>query len=167
MPVAYNTEDLYINAIFKVIFNIGGQTIEGGFSAVGTPEVSIDMNEYRAGDDTPYRRKVAGLPTVNDITLSKGKIFGAAKIFKQIADNVVYRGAGWLGTVTIIHYHPKGYTKYTLYEAFTTRVRFDGDLDSMASDVSVSEMDIAYRYFDMEEVEDTKAWADALGAPAQ
>lgn len=164
MPIAYKTEDLYINAIFRVEFSFGGVSILGGFSSAGTPEISIEMNEYRAGDDSPFRRKILGLPTVNDLTFSKGKLFGDVDTLKKLMDLVVYKGGSYVGDVTIYHYHPSGYTKYTLREAVITRIKFDGDLDSMGSDVSIIDMDIAYRYFDVVEEDNPNVYKQVVGA---
>jgi hypothetical protein len=40
--------------------------------------------------------------------------------------------------------------RYILRDAFPTRVKIAGDLDSSTSDVSLSELDVAYERFDVE-----------------
>jgi phage tail-like protein len=137
-----------------------------GFSACTTPEASNEAVEYREGQQV-YTQKFPGLPTMNDLTLSKGVVLSRNQFYDWMF-STIEGGVGYRADVIITHYHrsalpgfggfgtanttsiPDGSVanrKYSCYEAFPIRCKVAGDLDATSSDVSVSELDISYEYF--------------------
>ena len=162
------TDKLYLNYPFKVKILKGDSTIlEGGFSSVNIPEITFESTEYRAGDGPLYRNRPLGLPTFNEVSLQRGRLAkpsdGVGDIEKFVAmieNNIKYSGHRY--TVQIEHYHPEGEeTKITLHNAIITRIKPDGDLDSMSSDVSIAEIDITYEYFTIQRLTQNVSWIDS------
>lgn len=131
-------------------------TPAAGFNSVVTPEFSIETAEYKEGIEL-YRRKYPGDPTFAPVTLSKGVVKNDTSFYKWIracAENRIYRT-----NLVIKHYHRDDVTglvnyqnanptrELRLYNAFAVRVKPGQDLDSMASDISLEEVDIEYEYF--------------------
>lgn len=155
-------DELYLNYPFRVeVESKIGETInvrfEGGFTSVNIPEITFDSSEYRAGDGPLYRKRTLGLPTFNEVSLQRGRVKvkdsedDIVAFKRMIQSNALYSGHRY--TVTIYHYHPAGEaTKIVLNNAILTRLKVDGDLDSMSSDVSIAEMDFTYEYFTIERV---------------
>jgi hypothetical protein len=147
------TDNLYLNYPFKVTIkrgDFGGSTVfEGGFANVNIPEITYDVVEYRAGDAPSYRNRPLGLPTFNEVSLQRGKLKGEVNILKEIVSNN-NKLIGHRYSVLIEHYHPKEKTIIKLYNAVISRIKVDGDLDSMSSDVSLVELDFTYEYFTIE-----------------
>jgi hypothetical protein len=144
------TDNLYLNYPFKVTIYRGNEEVfSGGFANVNIPEITYDVVEYRAGDAPSYRNRPLGLPTFNEVSLQRGKLTGEVNILKTIiSNNNTLFGHRYL--VIIEHYHPKEKTIIKLYNAVISRIKVDGDLDSMSSDVSLVELDFTYEYFTME-----------------
>lgn len=139
-----------------------------GFSSVTTPELSHDAVEYREGTFT-YTRKYPGIPSVADITLSRGVAHKDGTFFAWMKD-VVEGNAEYRATVNIFHLHRDskpatdtsqvvegykepptvaGFIQYQCIEAVPLRVKIASDLDSTASEVSVQELDIAMEAFNI------------------
>ena len=150
-----STDNLYLNYPFRVTITNNSNTdrveIVGGFSNVVVPEVTYDVVEYRAGDGPLYRNRPLGLPTFNEISLQRGKLLGDVdKILDILEATNTYRNYRF--TVMIEHYHPGGKTIIKAHNAVVSRIKVDGDLDSMSSDVSIIEIDFVYEYFTVSEV---------------
>jgi phage tail-like protein len=123
-----------------------------------------------------YARKSPGIPTVADVTFSRGVVLGDTKMFAWVRRAI--EGGEYRSNVTYYHYHrtalpgaqvdanphvaKAGPTSvdeladnsanvYNLYEAFAIRVKSAGDLDATGSDISLQEMDVAYEYWDMDQ----------------
>jgi phage tail-like protein len=143
--------------------------LEGGFSACSTPEASNEAVEYREGQQV-YTQKFPGLPTMSDLTLSKGVVLQANAFYNWMFSTI--EGAGtYRDDIVIAHFHRgalSGFAngglnaannasaisddgiprrEYTCNEAFPIRCKVASDLDATSSDVSVSELDIAYESF--------------------
>jgi hypothetical protein len=164
------TDNLYLNYPFKVTIyrgDFGSSTVfEGGFANVNIPEITYDVVEYRAGDAPSYRNRPLGLPTFNEVSLQRGKLKGEVQILQEIisANNKL---SGHRYSVLIEHYHPKEKTIIKLYNAVISRIKVDGDLDSMSSDVSLVELDFTYEYFTIESAAanlEFKDWSLTIGA---
>jgi len=146
---------------------------EAGFNSITTPETTMEAVEYREGMYL-YTRKEPGIPTVADVTFSRGVVLGNSQMFAWVRRAL--EGGKYRATVIYYHYHrialpgaqvdaspkvAKGgpYTAtemadnsanvYNLYEAFPIRVKSAGDFDATGSDISLQEMDVAYEYWDM------------------
>lgn len=136
---------------------------EAGFQSVSMPEMSVDMAEYREGHFA-YTQKQPGIPTVTDITMMRGvtkrdrAFYNAVR--RSIGDDPDGGGTEYRTELTIFHWHRDGKVfgqigdldaarKYICYEAFATRVKIAGDLDSTSTEVSLAEVDFACEYFEI------------------
>jgi len=142
-----------------------------GFNACTTPEVSQEAVEYKEGHFV-YTRKYPGVPTMSDVTLSRGVALKDTALYTWMMTCV--EGAPEYRTdVIITHYHrqalpgfqgigkvstdiatkdqPVSNRQYILHEAFPIRCKIAGDLDATSSDVSISELDISYENFTFDE----------------
>lgn len=149
---------------------IAGAGSEAGFQSITSPELTQESAEYREGIRT-YTQKFPGVPSVNDITLIRGCarfdtsfiswILASAEGDEYRGDLIVYHvqrpkrdlaitaaGAQMAGSeIELTDVNTK---RYILRDAFPIRVKIAGDLDSSTSDVSLSEIDVAYERFDVE-----------------
>lgn len=152
---------------------IAGQGSEAGFQSITSPELTQEVAEYREGIRT-YTQKFPGVPSVNDLTFIRGCarfdtsfiswILAAAEGDEYRGDLIIFHiqrpkrtlaitpGAGGNAQMAASEIElTDGNTKrYILRDAFPTRVKIAGDLDSSTSDVSLSEIDVAYERFDVE-----------------
>ena len=138
-----------------------------GFQAVTTPEMTQDAVEYREGTWV-YTRKYPGVPTMSDVTLSRGMTHKDTTFFDWASRAIT--GDEYRADVVIYHLHRKDVTRqtgqtdgstnkpsidldsskqYKLYEAFPIRCKIAGDLDSTTGDVSIGELDVSYEYFEV------------------
>ena len=148
---------------------IAGQGSQAGFQSITAPELTQEIAEYREGIRT-YTQKYPGVPSVNDLTFIRGAarldtsffawILAAAEGDEYRGDLVVYHIQRPERTVAIagrdaqmagseIDLTDNNTKQYILRDAFPTRVKIAGDLDSSTSDVSLSELDVAYERFDV------------------
>lgn len=143
---------------------------EAGFSACTTPEATNEAVEYKEGHFI-YTRKYPGAPTMSDITLSRGVALQDSLFYNWMFQTI--EGAANYRTDLIIrHFHRdalpgyqginnpnavgiakdgKAARIYSVQEAFCIRCKVAGDLDATASDISISELDIAYEHFSISE----------------
>jgi phage tail-like protein len=145
---------------------------QAGFSAVTTPEATVEAVEYKEGN-TVYTKKYPGNPSMSDITMSRGVTRGDSSFWEWL--RVVMEGSGeYRADLDIRHFHrdtslvrtqPASGDQpnltnidvttpgrvYHVREAFPTRHKVAADLDATASEVSIMEMDIAYETFEVEE----------------
>ena len=72
----------YSRFVFQVDFGAGDPAgVDGGFEEVGPISASVDVIEYRAGNDKVSTfRKVPGLHRIQDVTLKRGLI-GSTTLF--------------------------------------------------------------------------------------
>ncbi len=141
-----------------------------GFNAVSVPEASHDAVEYREGTYI-YTQKFPGIPSVSDITLSRGVAHRDGAFWAWMKD-VIEGNAEYRGNLDIFHLHrdsrpasssdphqteyeasqdspPGGFIKYACKEALPIRMKVASDLDATASEVSIQELDIAVESFDV------------------
>lgn len=146
-----------------------------GFSACSIPEGTVGVAEYREGQYV-YTRKQPAVPSMNDVTLSRGvaKIDSSFYKWWQLCAEGDESGSDYRGDVVIKHYHRSASLnraneaafdpasaaatkEYTLHEAWTPRHKPSTDLDATAGEVSVMELDIAYEWFEMKDGADLPA----------
>lgn len=144
---------------------------EAGFSNVSTPEVTTENAEYREGTFI-YTRKQPGVPSMADITMSRGVTREDSSFYDWI--RVVNEGSGeYRADVDIQHFHrdtalnrefPTDGSQpnktdidtnspakiYHVREAYPIRVKQVADLDATSSEISVGEIDITYETFEVE-----------------
>jgi len=145
---------------------------QAGFSAVTTPEATVEAVEYKEGN-TVYTKKQPGNPSMSDITMSRGVTRGDSSFWEWL--RVVMEGSGeYRADLDIKHFHrdtslvrtqPASGDQpnltnidtntpgriYHVREAFPTRHKVAADLDATASEISIMELDVAYETFEVEE----------------
>jgi len=146
---------------------------EAGFSAITTPEYSLEAVEYREGNSV-FTQKYPGLPTTADLTFSRGVVLGDTGFYNWLIETAA-SGNEYRATVTIHQFHRAGLPswtspadiltkvkdsasrtprrQYVVENAFPIRVKPAGDLDASTADVSIAEADVAYEWFTMTDVE--------------
>lgn len=143
------------------------ESAQAGFSACTTPELSTEAVEYREGNYI-YTRKFPGLPTMADITLSRGvtrtdtdfynwmlqAVEGSSTEYYRADLEILHYGRGTLpgadltsGPATKIPEGSVADKTYKVYDSFPIRAKVAADLDATASDVSIAEMDVSYERF--------------------
>jgi phage tail-like protein len=148
----------------------GGIKPDAGFNSVSTPEASHDAVEYREGHYI-YTKKYVGMPTVSDVSLSRGVALADGTFWTWMKDIIEGNGE-YRATVSIFHFHrdskpatsttqpnteqsiahgddDKGVIEYICHEAFPIRHKVSSDLDATASEVSIQELDLAVEYFEV------------------
>lgn len=130
------------------------------FNSVTMPEISVEMVEYKEGTEL-YRRKFPGETTFAPITMTRGVIKNNSALLEWIlaaSQNKAYRT-----DIQIKVFHRddvSGLVDYklktaertiTLKEALPTRVKLGGDLDAMASEIMIEEIDVEYESFSVKD----------------
>lgn len=159
--------DFYQNFRFHILMDDDSgddnRLPEAGFSQCTTPELSIDTAEYREGQFL-YTRKIAGIPSMADITVSKGIVRREARFWIWIKACAEGNG-NYRNNFSIRHYHREGnlvggssgitqnsyghLRTYGVKQAYPTRYKVASDLDATSSDISVEELDFTYEHFDV------------------
>lgn len=137
----------------------GGATpvFTGGFNSVSIPEYSVEAVEYKEGIWT-FKRKFPGDVTVSDVTMTRGVVRGDTQLYSWILAAI--HGQEYRADIVIHQFHrvdivgsAVDYTNIvakrtiTLQEAIPIRVKLGADLDSVTSDISIEEIDIALEQF--------------------
>ena len=135
-----------------------GDGAEAGFQSVTTPELNLEHVEYREGTKT-YTEKYPGIPSVNDITMSRGASRKDTVFFDWIIRAI--EGAEYRADLTIFHFirgarsvpfqnsdvSDEWTKRYVVRNASPSRVKPAMDLDASTGDVSLAEVDVAYESF--------------------
>jgi phage tail-like protein len=149
---------------------------KAGFSAMGVPSATVDTPEYREGHYI-YTRKQPGIPTMDDITMSRGVTRRDTDFWDWL--RVVIEGQGGYRTDLTIHHFaregdggspalPRNFpvaqtnqnaqgldlnsearVLYRVFEAFPNSHRVSTDLDGTASDIAIKELGISYESFEV------------------
>jgi phage tail-like protein len=131
---------------------------QAGFQNVTLPELSIEPVEYREGTFT-WTQKYPGPPTVSDCTLMRGISKKDTAFFDWVSGSV--EGLEYRADITIWHYQrsemasatkaakSSDFRRVLCHNCVPTRVKPAGDLDSMAGEVSMAEVDFAMESFDL------------------
>ena len=160
----------------QALLNSVTPNVVAGFSSVTTPEVTQEAVEYREGHFI-YTQKYVGLPTVSDITLSRGVALLEGAFWQWIRD-VIEQGIEYRADLSIVHFHrdlkpqvrsqpgvvqppptqslntgtdDPGFIEYQLFDCFPIRFKPSSDLDGTGSEVSVKELDVAVERFDVKD----------------
>lgn len=147
---------------------------DAGFSAVSTPELTVEAVEYKEGTMI-YTQKYPGNPTVSDCTLSRGVARRDSSFWSWI--RVVAEGTGnYRADLRILHFHRQESLQrgapgapaqpevnltafdpaipareYLCRECFPIRHKVAADLDATSSEISIMELDIAMEHFEVVE----------------
>lgn len=138
-----------------------GDGAEAGFQAVTTPEFTLEHVEYREGTKT-YTEKYPGIPTVNDLTMSRGVARKDTAFFDWIVRAI--EGAEYRCDLTIFHFirgarsqpfasvdvADDNTKRYVIRNGSPSRVKVAADLDASTGDVSLAEVDVVYERFEIQ-----------------
>lgn len=157
---------------------------DAGFSAVTTPELTVESVEYKEGTMI-YPQKYPGNPTVTDLTFSRGVTRRDSSFWSWIRGVAEGTGGGnYRATLSIKQFHrekalPREFPGvgisnqtqidfkeapariYHCYECFPIRHKVSADMDATSSEISIMELDCAMEYFEIEEDTDGKTRGDA------
>jgi phage tail-like protein len=159
-----------VGAAGDIAADTKGDVPSAGFNAVTTPEASHDAVEYREGHFI-YTQKYVGMPTISDITMSRGVALADGTFWTWMKD-VIEGNSEYRATLNIFHFHrdskpatsstapvtkqaiasnsdDPGLIEYKCHEAFPIRHKVSSDLDATASEVSIQELDLAIEYFEV------------------
>lgn len=156
--------DVYQNFKFQLIDSNGGDVlnakVEGGFSTISIPDITLDVTEYKEGIHT-WKRKYPGSPTVGDVTLSRGVAKNRTRFHQWVLAAIngseyrtdleihVFHREEWAtgvndvgGDLTLLP-KPAASLVIKLKQAFAMMVRPGSDLDAQGADILLEEMTIS------------------------
>lgn len=141
----------YGNQHFRVDLGTGDAGPAAGFSHVVLPDISIDVIEYRTGNDKESgTRKLPGLAHYSDVTLKRG-VIGSLDLYNWI--NQVRNGDGNARRTVTISLLSEDLTNvvltWKLLRAWPVKYSF-GDLNAKGTDVAIEELVLAYERLEME-----------------
>jgi len=141
----------YGNQHFRVDLGDGGDGPAAGFSHIVLPDISIDVVQYRTGNDKESgTHKLPGLTHYGNVTLRRG-IIGSLNLYGWI--NQVRNGdANARRTVTISLLSEdlaNVVLTWKLLRAWPVKYAF-GDLNAKGTDVAIEELVLAYERLEME-----------------
>jgi phage tail-like protein len=140
-------------------------TVSAGFNTCSAPEASQEAVEYREGHYI-YTKKYSGLPTISDISLSRGVALRDGTFWAWMK-SVIEGNEEYRADLRIFHFHrdskpattsppsteqkaiEAGSIEYSCKEAFPIRQKVSSDLDATGSEVSIQELDLAIEHFDV------------------
>lgn len=153
---AAGTDPLVVNRNAK-----GEHGVHAGFQSVTLPEISTEASEYREGT-FKWTEKYPGVPVVAPMTLIRGIVKNDNAFYNAVM--AALNGEEYRMDVTVYHFHRgdvgsadhidmsnidnDSVRQYRCYNAFGTRAKPAGDLDSMASEVSLAEIDLEMERFE-------------------
>jgi phage tail-like protein len=138
-----------------------GDGAEAGFQAVTTPEFTLEHVEYREGTKI-YTEKYPGIPTVNDLTFSRGVSRKDTAFFDWIVRAI--EGAEYRADLSIFHFlrgarsrafqsddvGDDNTKRYIIRNGSPSRVKLAADLDASTGDVSLAEVDVVMERFEIQ-----------------
>lgn len=157
-----------LNGLSGLANNLSSESngkVTAGFSTVSAPELTQAAVEYREGHYI-YTKKYTGLPSVNNITLSRGVALRDGTFWAWMKD-VVEGRSEYRADLTIMHMHrdskpnssspanvemalpSDGYIEYTCHEVFPTRHKVSTDLDATGAEVSIQEIELVMEHFEV------------------
>ena len=141
----------YGNQHFRVDLGTGAEGPAAGFSHIVMPDISIDVIEYRTGNDKESgTHKLAGLARYGNVILRRG-IIGSMDLYDWI-DQVRNGDANARRTVTISLLSEdltNVVLTWKLLRAWPVKYAF-GDLNAKGTDVAMEELVLAYERLEME-----------------
>lgn len=133
-----------------------GESAHAGFQSVTSPEISVEAVEYREGI-SKFAEKYPGPPVVTQMTLIRGITKADTAFYDMVMASI--EGLEYRCDVTIYHYQRTEHEdavkgepldsarRIECINCFASRAKPSGDLDSMAGDVSLSEVDLELESF--------------------
>ena len=139
---------------FNFLVDLGTGTTDGpeaGFQECGALSMSVDVIEYRNGNDKENNpRKLTGLSRVSDVTLKRG-IIGSLGLYKWI-DQIRNGDQAGFRTV-IIQLQNEDHTATVMtWKLLRARIikHTSGPLNAKGTDVAMEELTLAYERLEME-----------------
>ena len=141
----------YGNQHFRVDLGDGGEGPAAGFSQVVLPDISIDVIEYRNGNDRESgTRKLPGRARYDNAILRRG-IIGSLNLYEWI--NQVRNGDANAARNVTIALLSEDLTAvvftWRLLRAWPVKYTF-GDLNAKGTDVAIEELVLAYERLEIE-----------------
>jgi hypothetical protein len=158
-PVSGSDDPLQPSIKSNVGKHGAGTAAQAGFQSVTVPELSVEASEYREGI-FKWTEKYPGVPTVSDISLIRGVVKEDTAFHRMVMDSI--EGIEYRCKVEIYQYHRSEMTDelgnvgvagsrvIRCHECFATRAKPNGDLDSTAGDISLSEIDLCMEWFELD-----------------
>jgi phage tail-like protein len=141
-------------AQFNFLVDLGTGTTDGpeaGFQECGALSMSVDVIEYRNGNDKENNpRKLTGLSRVSDVTLKRG-IIGSLGLYKWI-DQIRNGDQAGFRTVTIQLQNEDHSATVMTWKLLRARIikHTSGPLNAKGTDVVMEELTLAYERLEME-----------------
>jgi phage tail-like protein len=141
----------YGNQHFRVDLGDGVEGAAAGFSEVVLPDISIDVIEYRNGNDKESGvHKLAGLARYENVVLRRG-IIGSLNLYDWI--NEIRNGDANARRNVKISLLSEDLTTvvltWRLFRAWPVKYSF-GELNAKGTDVAIEELVLAYERLEME-----------------
>jgi phage tail-like protein len=141
-------------AQFNFLVDLGTGATDGpeaGFQECGALSMSVDVIEYRNGNDKENNpRKLTGLARVSDVTLKRG-IIGSLALYKWI-DQIRNGDPAGLRTV-VIHLQNEDHTAIVMtWKLLRARIvkHTSGPLNGKGTDVAMEDITLAYERLEIE-----------------
>jgi phage tail-like protein len=141
-------------AQFNFLVDLGtGNTdgIEAGFQECSPISMSVDVIEYRNGNEKENSpRKLTGLNRVSDVTLKRG-IIGSLNLYQWL-DQIRNGDAAAFRTV-VIHLQNEDHTAIAMtWKLLRARIikHTSGPLNAKGTDVAMEELTLAYERLELE-----------------
>ena len=144
-------EQPYGDFNFLVDLGTGSNGPDAGFSDVGPIGMSVDVIEYRNGNDKENSvRKLSGLSKCSDVTLRRG-IIGSLALYQWLKE-IRNGDEGALRDVTIRLLSEDHTTVVVVWKLFRARIvkHVSGPFNAKGRDVAMEELVLAYERLEME-----------------
>ena len=141
-------------AQFNFLVNLGdGETegFEAGFQECGPISMSVDVIEYRNGNERENNtRKLTGLARVSDVTLKRG-VIGSLNLYRWL-DDIRNGNAAALRTVTVSLQNEDHTAVVMTWKLLRARIikHTSGPFSAKGTDVAMEELTLAYERLEME-----------------
>jgi phage tail-like protein len=139
---------------FNFLVDLGTGVTDGpeaGFQECGALSMSVDVIEYRNGNDKENNpRKLTGLSRVSDVTLKRG-IIGSIGLYKWI-DQIRNGDPAGLRTVVIQLQNEDHTATVMTWKLLRARIikHTSGPLNAKGTDVAMEEITLAYERLEIE-----------------
>jgi phage tail-like protein len=141
----------YAQFNFLVDLGMGSDGPEAGFQECSALATSVDVIEYRTGNDRENNpRKITGLNRVADVTLKRGLI-GSLQLYQWL-DAIRNGDQSALRNVTIQLLTEDHASVVMTWKLLGARIvkHSSGPLNALGTDVAIEEMTLAYERLEME-----------------
>jgi phage tail-like protein len=141
-------------AQFNFLVDLGSGVTEGpeaGFQECGPISMSVDVIEYRNGNEKENApRKLTGLQRVGDVTLKRG-IIGSLNLYQWL-DQIRNGDAAGYRNVTIQLQNEDRTAVAQTWKLLNARIvkHTSGPLNAKGTDVAMEELTLAYERLEME-----------------